>query len=442
MAGFETGLDAETIKQYDIDYLFHSWQVQPKNKKSLIVKAEGVFLYDSDGKRYYDMVAQSTNVNIGHGHKKVIQAIKDQADKLIGIGPAFACEVRSALGKRVLDISSDNMGKVFFTLAGADANENAIKIARMYTGRTKIFSRYRSYHGGTSGAGNATGDKRRFANEIGGSFGYVKFADPYLYREDFKFAGEEEYSAYLLKKLRQQIKYENPENIAAIIVESVTGSNGLFVPPQGYMKGLREVCDEFGILLICDEVMSGFGRTGKWFAYQNWDVKPDMITFAKGITCGYVPLGGVIVDKKIADFFNTHYFSAGLTYIANLMGCAAGLATLDVYEEENLLEETVRKGKILGEILEGFKAKHASVGDVRYIGLFSAIEMVKNKETKEPFTADMMGKLTAMLKAKGVFMYFHDDNLFVNPPLTITDEELKDALSIIEEVLVYADTLL
>ena len=437
-----TTMDAETIRQYDLDYLLHSWQVQPKAKKTLIEKAEGVFLYDSDGKRYYDMVSQSTNVNIGHGNKKVIQAIKDQADKLIAIGPAFASEVRSALAKRILDISSDNMGKVFLTLAGADANENAIKIARMYTGKTKIFSRYRSYHGGTSGAGNATGDKRRFANEIGGSFGFIKFDDPYMYREYIDFASEEEASAYYMKRLRQQIKYENPDNIAAIIVESVVGSNGLFIPPKGYMKGLREICDEFGILLICDEVMSGFCRTGKYFAYQHWDIKPDLVTFAKGITCGYVPLGGVIVDKKIADFFNTHYFSCGLTYIANLMGCAAGLATLDVYEEENLNEETVRKGKILGEILEGFKTKFACVGDVRYIGLFSAVELVRSKETKEPFTAEMMPKLTGMLKAKGIFMYSHDNNLFINPPLIITDEELKDALSIIDEVLAYADTLI
>lgn len=437
-------LDVETIKQYDIDYLFHSWQVQPKKKRTVIVKAEGVFLWDSDGKRYYDMASQSTSCNIGHANKKVQQAMKDQIDTLIGIGPAFACEAKSALAKRVLDIAPDNMGKVFFTLGGSDANENAIKIARMYTGKAKIFSRYRSYHGGTAGAGNASGDRRRFANEIGGCAGFVKFDAPYLYREEMKFDSEEEASAYYMRRLRKQIEYENPDNIAAIIIESVTGSSGLFVPPQGYMQGLRELCDEFGILLICDEVMAGFGRTGKWFAHEHWGIKPDIITFAKGITCGYVPLGGVIADKKIAEFFDTHYFSCGLTYVANLMGCATGLATMDVYEEENLLEESNRKGKILGSTLEDFKNRHKCVGDVRYIGLFSAAELVVDKETKEAFSPDMMKKVAAKLREMGVFAFanVNDSNLFINPPLIITDEQLKEALAIYDEALDYADSLL
>ena len=282
-------LTVEEIQTYDNEYLLHPWSVQGKTPRIVVEKAEGIYFYDSDGKRYYDMTAQSVNVNIGHGNKKLADAVSAEMNNLPALGPGFATETRSLLAKRILGLVSDKMGKVFFTLAGADANENAIKIARMYTGKPKIFTRYRSYHGATSGAGNRTGEPRRFANEIAGSFGYIKFTDPYLYHEEIPFESEEAASAYYVKKLKEQIIYEGVENVAAVMVETVTGSNGVIIPPKGYLPGVRQVCDELGILMICDEVMAGFGRTGKYFAFQNFDIEPDIVTFAKGITCGYVP---------------------------------------------------------------------------------------------------------------------------------------------------------
>lgn len=440
-------LTVEEIQEYDNEYLLHTWGVQTKTPRLVVEKAEGIYFYDSNGKRYYDMVSQSVNVNIGHGNKKVKDAIKAEMDNLPAVGPAFATETRSLLAKRILSLVSDKMGKVFFTLAGADANENAIKIARMYTGKPKIFTRYRSYHGATSGAGNLTGEPRRFANEIAGSFGYIKFFDPYLYHEDIPFETEEDATKHYIKKLREQVVYEGPENIAAIMVETITGSNGVIIPPKGYLKGVRKVCDEFGILMICDEVMAGFGRTGKYFAFQNFDVEPDIVTFAKGITCGYVPLGGVIVSKKISEFFNTHVFSCGLTYAAHSVGCAAGNAMLDVYEEDKVLDHVNEVGKVLGEILEDLKKRHKSIGEVRYIGLFSAIELVKNRITREPIVPygkdpdKIMPGICGRLKEKGFYTYSHENNIIIAPPLIIKEEELRQAMLIMDEVLEYVDTL-
>lgn len=441
-------LTVNEIQTYDNEYLLHTWGIQTKTPRTVVEKAEGIYFYDSNGKKYYDMTAQSVNVNIGHGNQKVIQAVKEEMDHLPALGPGFATETRSILAKRILGLVSDKMGKVFFTLAGADANENAIKIARMYTGKPKIFTRYRSYHGATNGAGNLTGEPRRKANEIAGSFGYIKFTDPYLYHEDIPFRSEEEASAYYVKKLKEQIIYEGEDTVAAVMCESITGSNGVIIPPKGYLEGVRQVCDELGILMICDEVMAGFGRTGKYFAFQNFNVEPDIITFAKGITCGYVPLGGVIVSKKIAEFFDTHAFSCGLTYAAHQVGCAAGNAMLDVYEEEHIMEHVIAVGKVLGEILEEFKEKHKSVGDVRYIGLFSAIELVKNKDTREPLVPygkdpdNVMGKIVGSLKEKGFYCYGHENNILVTPPLIITEEELRDAMKIMDEVLDEVDAMI
>ncbi|MDR3207820.1 MAG: aminotransferase class III-fold pyridoxal phosphate-dependent enzyme [Oscillospiraceae bacterium] len=438
-------LDEKTIQQYDVDCLLHSWSVQGKTPRPVIARAEGIYLYDTGGKRYYDMSSQAMNVNIGHGNQKVIQAVKDQMDNFASIGVGWATSVRSELAKKLLDISSDNMGKVFFTLGGAEANENALKIARMYTGRAKVFSRYRAYHGGTSGAGHLTGEPRRFPNEIAGSAGFIKFFDPYVYRDNLGFDSDAEASAYYLKALRQQIIFENPGNVAAVFVETVTGSNGIIIPPDGYLQGLRTLCDEFGILLVCDEVMAGFGRTGQYFAYQNWGIKPDLVTFAKGVTCGYLPVGGVIVDKKIADYFDDHVFSCGLTYTGYAAGCAAGVATLAVYEEENLIQAAVARGRLLGEILEDLKARHKSVGDVRYIGLFSALELVRDKQTREPlvpYGSDpdrLMPKINGALRAKGFCCATHNNNIIVAPPLIITEEELRAAMAILDEVLFTAD---
>lgn len=441
-------LNKEEIKKYDKEYVLHSWSVQGKLDPIVIDKAEGIYFWDADGKKYYDMSSQLVNLNIGYGNKKVADAISEQVAKLPFIGPSFAVDVKSELARRIIEIAPDNMGKVFFTLGGADANENAIKMARMYTGRRKVFSRYRSYHGSTMGSGNLTGEPRRFACEMTPIPGYVKFFDPYIYREAIDFKDEKEASKFYLAKLREQIIYEGPDSVAAIEVETVTGSNGCIIPPDGYLQGIRNICDEFGIMMICDEVMMGFGRTGEYFACDNWGVKPDIISFAKGITCGYVPLGGVIVDKKIADYFNDHMLSCGLTYSGHPLACAAGCATLDVYKELDLINNSKKQGKVLGEILEDLKVKHKSVGDVRYIGLFSGVELVKDKSTKEPLVPygkdpeGIMGKIIGKLKEQGFSTYSHENTIIVAPPLIIKEEELREAMKILDNVLDYVDTII
>jgi taurine--2-oxoglutarate transaminase len=391
------------------------------------------------------MSSQLVNLNIGHGNRKVIEAIKTQAEKLAFAGPSFAVDVKSTLAKRIIEKAPDNMGKVFFTLGGADANENAIKMARMVTGRHKIMSRYRSYHGATYGAANLTGEPRKYACEPGIP-GFVKFFDPYVYRAPFAFETEEAATAYYLGQLREQIIYEGRHSVAAIFMESITGSNGVIIPPKGYMKGVREICDEFGIMMVCDEVMTGWGRTGTWFGIDNFDVKPDIISFAKGITCGYIPLGGTIVSKEIASYFDDHFLSCGLTYSGHPIGCAAGLATLDVYEEDGLLENAKTMGTVLADILETLKEKHPCVGDVRYIGLFSAIELVKDKETREalvPYDGDpegLMGKIKGLLNERGFSTYTHENCIIVAPPLIIKENELREAMAIMDDVLTIVDT--
>ncbi|SMC25196.1 taurine---2-oxoglutarate transaminase [Clostridium acidisoli DSM 12555] len=435
---------AEEIKNFDKKYNLHSWSAQGSLNPQVIEKAEGIYFWDSEGKRYFDMSSQLVNLNVGHGNKKIIGAIKDQADKMPFMGPAYAVDVRSILAQKVIEKAPDNMGKVFFTLGGADSNENAIKIAKMFTGRNKIFSRYRSYHGASYGAANLTGEPRRYTCEPGIP-GFVKFFDPYIYRAGIEFKSEEAASKYYVDKLREQIIYEGEESVAAIFLETVTGSNGVIIPPKGYLKGIREICDEFGILMVCDEVMTGFGRTGEWFACNNWDVKPDLITFAKGITCGYVPLGGVLVDKKISEYFDNNTLMCGLTYNAHPLSCAAGIATLEVYEEEKLVENSKDLGKILGKLLEDIKEKHPSVGDVRYIGLFSAVELVKDKVTREalvPYGKDpekIMPRIIGMLKEKGFSTYSHENNIMIAPPLTITEAELREAIGIFDKVMCFVD---
>jgi len=439
-------LEANEIRKKTKKYNLHSWSTQGALNPIVVSKAEGIYYWDSDGKKYYDMSSQLVNLNIGFGNKKVIKAIQEQAEKMAYMGPSFAVDIRSELAERIIEIAPDNMGKVFFTLGGSDANENALKMAKLFTGRTKIFSRYRSYHGSTYGAANLTGEPRRYTCEPGIP-GFIKFFDPYLYRAGIEFKSEEEGSNYFVAKLREQIIYEGASNVAAIVLETITGSNGIIIPPKGYLKGVRKICDEFGIVMICDEVMSGFGRTGEWFACNHFDVQPDIITFAKGITCGYVPLGGVIVSKKIASYFDDNFLSCGLTYSAHPISCAAGCATLDVYKEEQLFENSRKMGIVLGNELEALKVKHPSVGDVRYIGLFSAIELIKDTKTKEalvPYGQDpekIMAKIVGKLKQGGFSTYSHENNIMVTPPLIIKEHEIKEAMAIMDEVLDYVDTL-
>jgi len=432
------------IKENSLKYNLQSWSKQKGLNPIPISYGEGIYFYDFDGNRYSDMSSQLVNMNLGHGNKEIVEAIKEQAEIYCYISPGYASEPRAKLAKTIIEMMPDNMGKVFFTNGGAEANENAIKMARMFTGRNKVFSRYRSYHGSTFGAGNLTGEPRRYPLEPGIP-GFVKFFDPYLYRDNLPFNTEEEASDYYVKKLREQICYEGADSVAAIVLETITGSNGIIIPPKGYLKGVRQICDDYGIMLICDEVMAGFGRTGKMFGFENWDIKPDIVSFAKGVTCGYVPLGGVAVSKQIAEYFDDNVLKCGLTYSGHPLGCAAGVACLKYYEDNNVIENVNKVGKVLGEILEDLKAKHKCVGDVRYIGLFSAIELVKSKETKEalvPYGSDpagVMKSITKMLAQKGFMTYSHENMILVAPPLIITAEQLREEMAKMDEVLSSVD---
>ena len=437
-------MSKDTIKHNHCTYNMQSWSKQKGLDPIPIERAEGIYLWDFDGNRYTDMSSQLVNLNVGHGNRAIINAIKEQAEKYCYISPAYGSEPRGELAKMVVELMPDNIGKVFFTNGGADANENAIKIARMFTGRQKIFSRYRSYHGSTYGAGNLTGEPRRYPLEPGAP-GFVKFFDPYIYRDNLPFSTEKEASDYYVAKLREQVIYEGPESVAAIVMETITGSNGVIIPPEGYLQGVRKICDEFGILMICDEVMAGFGRTGKMFAFEHFGVKPDIVSFAKGITCGYIQLGGVAVSKTIAAYFDDHVLSCGLTYSGHPLACAAGVACLKFYKEADILANVNRSGAVLAECLQALKEKHASVGDVRCIGLFSAIELVKDKATREPYVPygkdpeGKMKKLIGALKAKGFMTYSHENMILVAPPLIITPEQVREEMQKMDEVLCIAD---
>lgn len=432
------------IRNKQKKYNLQSWSKQGGINPISVEKADGIYFWDYEGNKYTDMSSQLVNMNVGFGNKKIGDAIKEQVDQYCFVGPSYGAESRAQLAEKIVNLLPDNFGKIFFTNAGADANENAVKIARMFTGKNKIFSRYRSYHGSSFGAGNLTGEPRRYTLEPGIP-GFIKFFDPYIYREAIAFASEEEASKYYLTKLEEQIQYEGANQIAAIVMETITGSNGVIIPPKGYMPGVRALCDKYGILMICDEVMTGWCRTGKMFAFEHFEVKPDIVTFAKGVTCGYVPLGGVAVSAEIAEYFNEHLLSCGLTYSGHPLACAAGVACIDFYEEENILDNVNAVGKVLGEHLEEMKRAHPCVGDVRYIGLFSAVELVKNKETKEsivPYGNDpqgIMGRIVGMLKERKFMTYSHENMILVCPPLIITESQLIEELEKLDEVLDIVD---
>ncbi len=437
-----------SVKEVGRRYNIYPWSVQKKVNPLNIVKAEGIYFWDDSGNKYYDMSSQLVNANLGHGNKKIAKAIKEQVDKLPFIAPSYSCDVRSEAAKRIVEVSGMPDAKVFFTNAGAESNENAIKMAKFYTGKWKVFSMYRSYHGATYGAASLTGEPRRFANEPGVP-GFVKFDGPYSYRapKHVVFKNEESVTQYYLELLANQILYEGPEQIAAIFLETVVGSNGILIPPNGYLEGVRKLCDQYNIVMVCDEVMAGWGRTGKWFAFQNWDIQPDMVTFAKGVTCGYVQLGGVIVNEKISKSFDDKKLFCGLTYCGHPIGCAAAIATIEAYIEDDIFNNVDKLGKILGEILEDMARRHVCIGEVRYIGLFSAIELVKDRETREPivpFNEDkqnIMGNIINMLKAEGFSTYSHENNIIIAPPLIITEEELREAMEIIDKILDSVDNM-
>lgn len=435
MADRTKGMTAKKMIDLNRQFSLFSWSIQGKTNPIPAVGGEGVYFWDANGKRYIDFSSQLMNLNVGHQHPKIVKAIQDQAAKLAFAHPGFATEPRGLLGEKIAQVTPGNLKKTFFCLGGAEANENAIKIARAYSGRHKILSRYRSYHGATHGAIALTGDYRRLPVEPAMP-GVVHFLDPYCYRCPFGWTKK---TCHLecIKHVEEILSYEGPDRVAAIIMEGVTGSNGLIVPPEEYWPAIREICNKYGILLISDEVMSGWGRTGEWFAVDNWKVVPDMITTAKGITSGYVPLGAVIVSEPIANYFEDHMLWCGLTYSGHPLACAAGVATLEVYEEDGLIKNAKLLGKKLGKKLEQLKKSHPSVGDVRYIGLFSAIEVVKNQKTKQPL--DPLSEVDSFLKANGLFTFINHHIIFVVPPLCINEDQLDEGLNIIDKALAISD---
>lgn len=436
------------VKEKDRKYNLHSWSAQKAIDPRVITKAEGIYFWDEDGNKFYDMSSQLVNSNLGHGNKAIAQAIKDQADKIPFISPAFALDVRSEAAEAVIQTSGMKNAKVFFTNAGAESNENAIKMAKQYTGRWKIFSMYRCYHGASAGAGMLTGEPRHFANEPGPA-GFIKYDGPYAYRapHQVKFKDEDDVADFYLELLENQVRYEGPENIAAIFLETVVGSNGILIPPVKWIKGVRELCTRYGIVMVCDEVMAGWYRTGNAFAFQNFDIEPDLVTFAKGVTCGYVPIGGVIVSEKISKYFDDHKMMCGLTYNGHPMGCAAAVATIKEYDRLGIEENVAKQGKVLEDILKGYQEKHPCVGEIRRIGLFSAMEIVKDDKGTPivEFNDDpegIMPKIIGMLMNEGFFTYAHENMIVVAPPLIITEEELTEAMKIMDKVLDSVDKMI
>ncbi len=437
-------LTREQVVEYDRNFNQHPW-LKGDVQATPIERAEGIYFWDYNGKKYFDMSSQLCNVNLGYGNKDIINAVKEQVEILPYIAPAYGSGPRAELAKMIIDISPDNMQKVFFTCGGSDANEAALYAARTFTGKSKVLSRYRSYHGSTLGSGNLSGDTRRFAIERPAPSGFLKFYDPYVYRSPIEFKDDAQASAYYLGLLEEQIQYEGADQIAAIEIESITGANGVIIPPDGYLQGLRALCDKYGILLIVDEVMAGFGRTGKNFGFENWGIKPDIISFAKGVTCGYVQLGGIVISKEIAEYFEHNTFLYGLTYSGHSLACAAGVATLNYYKDHNILDHVNTVGKHFGELMESMKEKHVSVGDARYIGLFGALELMKDREKKIPLVPygydenQKMAKIKGLLKERGFAIFGRENNINITPPLIITEEELDEAFVILDEVLTIVD---
>ena len=437
-------MTGKEISEMQTKYVLQGWSKQGGLNPTPVDHCEGIYIYDKDGKRYADMSSEQVNVNAGYANKEMTEAIKAQLDEYAYIQGSFGAEPRARLAKSIVDRLPDCFGKIFFTNGGADANENAIKIARMYTGRFKVMSQYRSYHGSTFGAGNLTGEPRHFALEPAIP-GFIHFRGPYSYQEKIKFESEEEEGDYYVEKLREQVIFEGGDRIAAIILETVVGSNGIIIYPKNYLKGVRKICDEFGIMMICDEVMAGWYRTGKMFAYMNFDVVPDIITFAKGVNSGYIPLGGAIVKNEIAHFFDDKYLSCGLTYSGHPLACAAGVACQEFYLKNDIEGHVQKVGKHLGEVLEKIKSKHKSVGDVRYIGLFAGVELVKDRATREPLVpwgqdpAGVMGSIVKELKSRGFVTYSHENVIIVAPPLIITEEQIDEELAKLDDVLSIVD---
>ncbi len=423
-----------SVFQADRQHVFHSWSVQGSLNPLVIQSGSGCKLWDFDGKEYLDFSSQLVNTNIGHQHPKMIAAIKSQADELLTIAPSTANHARNEAAQRIVDLAPDNFNKVFFTNGGADANENAIRMARLYTGRDKVLSAYRSYHGNTGAAIVATGDARRVPNEY--ARGHLHFFIPYLYRSEFFAQTEAEECQRALAHLRSVIEFEGAEGIAAILLESVPGTAGIMMPPKGYMQGVRALCDEFGIVMVMDEVMAGFGRTGKWFAFEHYEgVTPDLITFAKGVNSGYVPVGGVIISDAIAEYFNDKMFPGGLTYSGHPLAMASIVACIDAMKEEHIVENAAAMGDLLAEKLTALAEKHTVIGEVRGVGVFWAVELVSDKQTREKLSPDVMNAIKAGLMERGLLPFVVDNRIHIVPPCVVTAAEIEQGISIIDEVL-------
>ncbi len=435
-----SGASAQEILDLCREYTLYEWGTQEQVNPIPFARAKGNYLWDADGNRYLDFNSQAMCVNIGHADDRVVKAIADQVAELPYVVPAHATEARGRLGKELARISPEGLNKSYITLAGADANEAAVRIARLYTGRHKILTRYRSYHGSSQGVMYASGDFRRMPSEEGMT-GVVRILDPYLYRSPLA-VNEEDFVPAYMQYLEDVIQREGPETIAAILLEPITGTNGIIVPPEGWYRGVRELCDRYGILLIDDEVMAGFGRTGKWFAIEHEDVAPDMMTMAKGLTSAIVPLGAVMVNDRIAEHFEHNPLGHGITYGSHAVGCAAALATLSVYEEDNLIENAQRMGEIMQDEYAAMKDRHPSIGEARGRGLFTVIELTADRATKAPLMSidpDLTHQVDQFFRNEGMFVNVRGDFIFGNPPLTITEEELRWALSVVDRALDITD---
>jgi taurine---2-oxoglutarate transaminase len=440
--------DEAQVRRDDRAHVFHSWSAQGLIDPLPIASAQGSYFTDYSGKRYLDFSSQLVNVNIGYQHPRMVAAIQEQAARLTTISPAFANDARSEAARLISELAPGDLNRVFFTNGGAEATENALRMARLHTGRHKVMAAYRSYHGATAGAIALTGDPRRWPSEPGMP-GIVRYWGPYLYRSAFHSQTEEEESARALQHLRDLVTVEGPQTIAAIILETVVGTNGILVPPPGYLAGVRALCDEFGIVLIADEVMAGFGRCGEWFAVDHWGVAPDLITFAKGVNSGYVPLGGVIISDRIAATFDQRPYPGGLTYSGHPLACASAVASIEIFKDEGIIEHARDLGQdVIGPQLRALADRHPSVGEVRGLGVFWALELVRDRATREPLVpynaggadAAPMNEFTAACKQRGLWPFTHFNRTHVVPPCTTSADEVLEGIAILDEALTVADS--
>ena len=437
-------MTAETTYELDRQYVFHSWSAQAALKPLVIASASGSYVTDGDGNQLLDLSSQLVNTNIGHQHPKVVAAIQAQAAKLCTVAPQHANDARSEAARLIAARTPGELNKIFFTNGGADANEHAVRMARLHTGRYKVLTRYRSYHGGTDTAINLTGDPRRWPNDYGNS-GVVHFFGPFLYRSHFHATTEAEECERALAHLDDVIRLEGPSTIAAIVLESIPGTAGIMVPPQGYLAGVRELCDRYGIVFIADEVMAGFGRSGKWFSVDHFDVTPDLLTFAKGVNSGYVPLGGVAISPAIADTFAHRAYPGGLTYSGHPLATAAAAATINAMEDEGIVANAARVGdEVLGPCLRDIARRHPSVGEVRGAGVFWAVELVADRRTREPLapygsSSPAMNATIAACKTAGLLPFANFNRIHVVPPCTVSEAEARQGLAILDDALDTAD---